>query len=103
MENRVKVEHYRIPIGYVHTAPIRYYRGSGFGLKGYNCRPDERGGQTFARVDLDGNHYQAWADCSVKDSFSYRIGRKIAVGRLRKRLELIGYTVNGDGFVEAIQ
>lgn len=99
MENRVRVAYYREPRYFLEGHWRRYYRGHGFdGLEG---GPKERGGQTCAEVHIGGHIYVGWAECSLKDSFCYSIGRKIAVGRLRKKIERLGYTITSDGFVEA--
>jgi len=101
MENRVRVQHFRVgrEIG---GMPMRYFRGHGFDVF-HTEEPDERGGETEAHVEIDGQTFWGRAECSVKDSFCYRTGRQIAVGRLRKQLEEAGYTITADGMVEPLR
>ena len=90
METRVQVKHYRMVPG-INTRPRRYFRGFGFKDAGFNgIAPSVMGGRTVAYVDVDGHVYAALAECSMRDQFNYRLGRLIATGRLRKRLEQEG-------------
>jgi len=85
----------------------RYQRGRGFFVNGQLIEeePLERGGWTKAMVTLNipptfGLHIKfvnvfestvtAISVCSEMDAFCYRLGNKIAVGRLRKQLALWG-------------
>jgi hypothetical protein len=112
---RVMVEHYR----YMGEDPAkckRYMRGFGFPFDLYGdgkitathtSKPLPNGGRTYAYVMLiglvcnfnrptvryvwfDGKELIAESVCSVQDSFNYKLGRTIAMGRLRKQLELWG-------------
>jgi len=116
MENkpRVKIEHFRAG-GYPLTPRrlARYQRGRGFLVDGVLTKslPAEKGGLTVASVELQMSLWQrahrvehvlavgnggdtytvsAFARCSAQDSFSYKLGRAIAVGRLQKQLQLWG-------------
>lgn len=83
----VRIEHYRVLKGCGKTMfPLRYKRGVGFSIDHYS-EPDTKGGETCAYVKtVDGDEYEAWSTCSANDNFCYRIGREIALGRLRKQL-----------------
>lgn len=112
MENsdkpRVRVEHYRAGL---FGGVDRYQRGRGFLINGQliEKEPQERGGKTVASATLnvllssftwpiikhvsvasDGCTVSAMAVCSEVDAFCYRLGNKIAVGRLQKQLQLWG-------------
>lgn len=49
--------------------------------------PSVRGGRTRAWIDIGGRTFEAEAKCMMSDNFSYRRGKAIAMGRLRKQLE----------------
>jgi len=84
---RVRVEHYRYPSGYHAPILVRYFRGYGFKLPDFNGHePTNKGGYTAAFVDIDGNRYGAGAKCMLIDHFSYRLGRTIAINKLRNKL-----------------
>ena len=61
---------------------FRYHRGES------DWTPFERGGLTICEIRDDAGNIIATgeAECSLKDAFCYRIGRQIAEGRARKRL-----------------
>jgi len=94
---KARIAHFRVPRGHLYAR--RYYRGAGFAFKGYTEMPDERGGRTTAAFQVGQKHYVGFAECSAKDSFCYRTGRTIALGRLRKALEPLGYGVDQHGNV----
>ena len=84
-KSRVRVEHYRYP----NDIPIlvRYFRGYGFKLPDFSEHaPTNKGGYTAAFVDIDGKRYGAGAKCMLIDHFSYRLGRTIAINKLRNQL-----------------
>lgn len=94
---------------YQHFRPIA---GEEPAEDGYRCErymrgvtkwtPHERGGATLCHVYNDGNLI-AWglAFCSMKDGFSYRLGREVSRGRAIAWLNggkmkiFNGYTLNG--------
>jgi len=68
--------------------PRRYYRKRGFKYFP-QATPATKGGMTKAYVKINGTIFQAIAKCHPRlDAFSYRIGRAIATGRLRKLLKV---------------
>jgi len=91
--DQVRVDYFRYikqPLEHLYILkqfPCRYYRKRGF--KNYpEATPATKGGTTKAYVDINGTTYLAEAKCHPGiDNFSYRLGRTIAIGRLRKLLE----------------
>jgi len=43
--------------------------------------PQRTGGITTCAIDIDGTEFSGSANCSLSDNFSYKQGRKIALGR----------------------
>lgn len=88
---KLQVEHFR----FIESAElpglynlVRYRRSTPPG------RPLERGGVTRVNLTLaDGQVFQGVAVCSLKDGFSYRMGRQIAVGRAVALARKAGYLV----------
>lgn len=89
-EYQVKFEHYRFPSDGVESEPeefyvgrhgkaFRYYRGMSKWI------PSERGGYTICQLGCGAG----LAECSPRDNFCYRTGRRIALGRARKALSKV--------------
>jgi len=81
-EYRFEYRHYRPPRGLgaycKEVKCIRYMRGVS------TWQPSERGGVTACFVyseDVEEPVAMGLAFCSIKDNFSYRLGRQIAIGR----------------------
>lgn len=73
-----------------HERPLDSYRDkSMYGQISRKWSDIYKGGRTVAYIfDKDGNKIEAYANCSVRDTYNKKLGRKIAVGRLLKILEL---------------
>lgn len=68
-------------IGYIHIRPGQTYSKEN-GLQG---NPDPRGGTTIAyELNEAGTAYYGMAICSPRDSYSRKLGRAVARGRLEK-------------------
>lgn len=78
----------------VPTGPFLYSRGThdenGDEVRNTRWTPAPVGGLTVAAVEIDGVSYCVLEECVPPDAYSYKRGRQIAEGRLRKRLAEMG-------------
>jgi hypothetical protein len=78
----------------VPTGPFLYSRGThdedGQKVRNTHWAPAPVGGLTVAAVLIDGVSYCVLEPCVAPDTYSYKRGRQIAEGRLRKRLAEMG-------------
>ena len=84
-------------VAMVADGPIHYSRGTYKDgtdeVKISQWRPDPVGGETVAAVLIDGVSFCVIEPCVAPDVYSYKRGRQIAEGRLRKRLSELGIQV----------
>lgn len=77
----VRFQHFRrVRLANGFMALLRQHQWKERGLT-----PEPRGGFTNARVTLeDGTVVEAQAECSLKDNYSKKLGRQVALGRALK-------------------
>ena len=81
VDEKIKFEHYRCD---EYGELRRYYRN----VKN-NWVPAPRGGLTICTItDGNGREFHGTSSCSRLDSFSYKMGRRVALGRAQKEQRL---------------
>jgi len=90
----VKISHYRHDPQEPRGIYSRYFRKRGFlgeGKSPWGDSPATCGGMTKAQImNSEGRVIcEAYSECAVQDTFSYKLGRQIALGRAVKILNSV--------------